>query len=371
MLIQVQDLGYTYVPGTPLARSALRGVTLDIRAGERIGIAGPSGSGKSTLVQLLAGLLEPTLGRVSLDGVLAHERSATARARRGRIGVAFQQPEDQIFEQTVVREVAFGPRNLGLDAAETAVRVRWALDLVGLVSTEMEERVPFTLSGGEMRRVALASILAMRPDVLILDEPTAGLDPRGRRDLLSRIHAWQAETGLTLIVVSHHLDELAQLVDRVLLLEGGRLVADGPTRQVLSDGRLLRSVGLDVPHSVALLEALQGGGWPVRTDHLLLAEAVAEIAEASRLRESPLPSPSGGGVGGGGPLPSPSGGGVGGGGPLPSPSGGGAPAAGGGGGGGGGPPPRLSPLPLGVGVAACEPTTARHVRIGRFNPAPT
>jgi energy-coupling factor transport system ATP-binding protein len=139
-----------------------------------------------------------------------------------------------------------------------------------------------------MRRVALASILAMRPDVLILDEPTAGLDPRGRRDLLSRIHAWQEETGLTLIVVSHHLDELAQLVDRVVLLEGGRLVADGPTRQVLSDGQLLRSTGLDVPQPVALLEALQQGMWPVRTDRLLLEEAVAEIDEASRLRELPL-----------------------------------------------------------------------------------
>jgi energy-coupling factor transport system ATP-binding protein len=300
MLIQVQNLSYTYAPGTPLERLALRGVTLTLDGGERVGIAGASGSGKSTLVQLLAGLLEPTSGQVSLDGVLAHERSAIARARRGRIGVAFQQPEDQIFEQTVFREVAFGPRNLGLDSAETAVRVRWALDLVGLALTAMEKRVPFTLSGGEMRRVALASILAMQPDVLILDEPTAGLDPRGRRDLLSRIHTWQAETGLTLIVVSHHLDELAQLVDRVVLLEGGRLVADGPTRQVLSDGQLLRSIGLDVPQPVALLEALQGGGWPVRTDRLLLEEAIAEIARASRLRESPLPSPSGGGVGGGG-----------------------------------------------------------------------
>jgi energy-coupling factor transport system ATP-binding protein len=288
MLIQVQNLSYTYAPGTPLERPALRGVTLTLDGGERVGIAGPTGSGKSTLVQLLAGLLEPTSGQVSLDGVLAHERSATARVRRGRMGVAFQQPEDQIFEQTVVREVAFGPRNLGLDAAETAVRVRWALDMVGLALTEVEERVPFTLSGGEMRRVALASILAMRPDVLILDEPTAGLDPRGRRDLLSRIHAWQEETGLTLIVVSHHLDELAQLVDRVVLLEGGRLVADGPTRQVLSDGQLLRSTGLDVPQPVALLEALQQGMWPVRTDRLLLEEAVAEIDEASRLRELPL-----------------------------------------------------------------------------------
>ncbi|GAB4545865.1 MAG: energy-coupling factor transporter ATPase [Anaerolineae bacterium] len=288
MLIQAQNLTYVYAPGTPLERLALRDVSLTLGDGERVGIAGPSGSGKSTLVQLLAGLLEPTSGQVTLDGVLAHERSSIARARRGRIGVAFQQPEDQLFEQTVFREVAFGPRNLGLSAAETASRVGWALEMVGLALPEVAERLPFTLSGGEMRRVALAGILAMQPEVLILDEPTAGLDPRGRRDLLSRVRAWQKETGLTLIVVSHHLDELAQLVDRVVLLEGGRLVADGPARQVLSDSRLLRSIGLDAPQAVALLEALQRKGWPVRADRLDLEEAITEIAQANRLGVSPL-----------------------------------------------------------------------------------
>ncbi len=283
MLIQVENLSYTYAPDTPLARSALGGVTLEIRAGERVGISGPSGSGKSTLVQLLAGLLEPSSGRVSLDGTAAHERAQSACAQRGRIGLAFQQPEDQIFESTVRREVGFGPRNLGLDADETAARVRWALEMVGLDSAAMEERVPFTLSGGEMRRVALAGILAMRPEVLILDEPTAGLDPQGRRDLLRRVRAWQEETGLTLIMVSHNLDELAQVVDRMLLLEGGRIVADGPTRHVLSDGELLRSTGLEVPQTVALLEALQQAGWQVRHDRLLPEEAIAEIEHARRL----------------------------------------------------------------------------------------
>jgi energy-coupling factor transport system ATP-binding protein len=152
----------------------------------------------------------------------------------------------------------------------------------------LEERVPFTLSGGEMRRVALAAILAMQPEVLILDEPTAGLDPRGRRDLLRRVRAWQEKTGLTLVVVSHNLDELAQLVDRVVLLEGGRLVADGPARELLSDARLLRSSGLDAPQAVALLEALRQGGWPVRTDRLLLDEVIAEIDAAARLRQVPV-----------------------------------------------------------------------------------
>jgi len=148
--------------------------------------------------------------------------------------------------------------------------------------------VPFTLSGGEMRRVALAGILAMQPEVLILDEPTAGLDPRGRRDLLRRVRAWQEKTGLTLVVVSHNLDELAQLVDRVVLLEGGCVVADGPTRELLSDARLLRSSGLDVPQAVALLEALRQEGWPVRMDRLLLDEAIAEIDAATKLRQVPV-----------------------------------------------------------------------------------
>jgi energy-coupling factor transport system ATP-binding protein len=283
VLIEVENLSYTYAPGTPLARAALREVSLEISTRERIGILGPTGSGKSTLVQHLAGLLEPGSGRVLLNGVAAHEHTAAARTQRQQVALAFQHPEDQIFEQTVFREVAFGPRNLRLDEAEVAARVRWALEMVGLEPAAVEGRVPFTLSGGEMRRVALAGILAMRPEVLILDEPTAGLDPRGRRELLARVRLWQEEAGLTLIVVSHNLEELALVVERVVLLEGGRVAADGPACRVLSDGQLLRSIGLDVPQPVALLQALQKAGWEVHTDRLLLEEAVAEIAQAREL----------------------------------------------------------------------------------------
>jgi len=276
--IWVENLSYTYALGTPLARSALREVNLEINPGERVGIVGPIGSGKSTLVQLLAGLLVPTAGQVWLDGVAAHERTATAQALRQRIGLAFQYPEEQIFERTVFREVAFGPRNLGLTEHEIIARVRWALEMVGL-DPSMEERTPFTLSGGEMRRVALASVLAMRPEVLILDEPTAGLDPRGRRELLAQMRAWQEATGLTLIMVSHNLDELARVVERAIVLKEGRVIADGPARQVLSASELLHSVGLDVPQPVALLEALRAAGWGVRTDRLLPEEAVAEVRD--------------------------------------------------------------------------------------------
>jgi energy-coupling factor transport system ATP-binding protein len=201
------------------------------------------------------------------------------------MGLAFQYPEDQIFEQTVFREVAFGPRNLGLDETEIAARARWALEMVGLEPAEVERRVPFTLSGGEMRRIALASILSMRPEVLILDEPTAGLDPRGRRELLGRVLEWHAQARMTLIVVSHNLDELAQMAERAVVLAAGRVVADGPVRQVLSDREHLRAAGLDVPQPVALLQALQEAGWVVRTDRLGPEEATNEIVQAWTLRE--------------------------------------------------------------------------------------
>ena len=280
MLIQVEGLQYTYSPGTPLARTALQGIDLAIEPGERVGLLGPTGSGKSTLVQLLTGLIAPTAGRVLLDGVAAQARTADGRARRRRVGLAFQYPESQIFEQTVFREVACGPRNLGLSEAQVADRVRWAMEMVGLDPTALSGRVPFTLSGGEMRRVGLAGVLAMRPEVLILDEPTAGLDPQGRRELLDRVRTWQAKTGLTLILISHNLDDLARLAERVIVLAEGQVAADGPARQVLSDGRLLRAAGLAPPQPVALLEALQAAGWAVRADRLILEEAVLEIGQA-------------------------------------------------------------------------------------------
>jgi energy-coupling factor transport system ATP-binding protein len=279
VLIRVEALSHTYVPGTSLARAALHEVSLEITPGERVGLVGRTGSGKSTLVQLVAGLLTPTSGQVLLDGVPAHERSVAARAARRRVGLAFQYPEDQIFEQTVAREVAFGPRNLGLAKDEVALRVRWALEMVGLDAV-MESRSPFTLSGGETRRVALASTLALRPEVLILDEPTAGMDPHGRRGLLARVRAWQKETGLTLILVSHDLEELSRVVERVIVLDQGHVAANGPAQQVLSDATALAVAGLDVPQSVTLLRALWKSGWDVRTDRLLPEEAVEEIANA-------------------------------------------------------------------------------------------
>jgi len=238
-------------------------------------------------VRHLAGLLEPTAGRVLLDGVVAHGRTSQARDRRRRMGLAFQYPESQFFAQTVFEEVAFGPRNLGLKEAAVGRRVHWALEMVGLNPAAVERRVPFTLSGGEMRRLALASILAMWPEVLILDEPMAGLDPQGRRSLLARILAWQEEAGRTLVIVSHYPGELARMVERVVLLQEGQVVADGPVRAVLSDDGLLRAAGLDAPPTVALLLALREAGWNVETDRLLPEEAVDEIVRVRGLVRGP------------------------------------------------------------------------------------
>jgi len=278
MLIVVDALSHVYAPGTPLAREALRDISLSIAPGERLGLAGPTGSGKSTLIQHLAGLLKPTSGQVLLNGVPASGRGSEARSRRRDVGIAFQYPEEQVFEPTVARDVAFGPRNLGLDRQEVDARVRWALSLVGLEPGQVLNRSPFGLSGGELRRVALAGVLALQPRVLILDEPTAGLDPCGRDALLERVDAWQRETDSTLVVVSHDLAALSLLVERVLILREGQMVDDGPSRSVLGDAARLASAGLEPPLTVALLHRLRAAGWDVARDQLRPTEAAAEIA---------------------------------------------------------------------------------------------
>ncbi|MGD2103704.1 MAG: energy-coupling factor transporter ATPase [Anaerolineae bacterium] len=293
MLIKVENLSHVYAAGSPLEQRALSNVSLQIAPGERIGVVGRTGSGKSTLMQHLAGLLKPTSGQVLLDGVPAHGRSSAARTRRGRLGIAFQYSEEQIFERTVFREIGFGPRNLGIRGRELSDRVNWALALVGLRPDALSARSPFTLSGGEMRRVALASVLAMRPDVLILDEPTAGLDPQGRGDLLDCVTAWREDSGHTLIMVSHDLETMPRLVDRVILLSDGKVMSDGPTRSVLGNTDSLEAAGMSPPASVALLQRLHGAGWAVQTDKLGPEEVAKEIAEAHSRHEA-TSDPAGG-----------------------------------------------------------------------------
>jgi energy-coupling factor transport system ATP-binding protein len=271
--IQIDGLSYTYAPGTPLAVTALSEVNLRVADGEFLGLIGHTGSGKSTLIQHLNGLIKPPPGKVIVDGIDLGARRTNLRAVRQRVGLVFQYPEHQIFEETVFDDIAFGPRNLRHSALEVEDRVREAMASVGLEYETLKDRSPLELSGGQLRRVAIAGVLAMRPKTLILDEPTAGLDPRGRDDILSRVVSLRTELGLTVILVSHHLEELAPLVDRLAVLDRGRVVLDGPPREVFTQGDLLRSIGLDVPAVTSLVHYLRAQGLPLEGEALSVEEA--------------------------------------------------------------------------------------------------
>lgn len=281
-LIQCQDVAHVYRRGTPMESVALRGVTLQVRAGEILGIIGPTGSGKSTLIQHFNGLLRPTSGTVRVGGADIWAPGADRRRVRQQIGLVFQFPEYQLFEETVRKDVAYGPRNLGVQAEEIPARVEAALLQVGLDPERFGERSPFTLSGGEMRRVALAGVLAMRPRVLVLDEPTAGLDPRGKEEFLERIEALHRQ-GLTMALVTHNMDEVARLAERVVVLHEGRLVAEGTPREIFERAEDLRRWRLGLPQAAQLVRGLRQRGVPV-AEALTLGEARVAILAALRGR---------------------------------------------------------------------------------------
>ena len=283
-MIRCEHLTHIYGRGTPLETQALTDVSLTIAAGEFVGIIGATGSGKSTLVQHFDGLLRPTAGHVYLDGSDIHARGADRRRLRQQVGLLFQYPEQQLFEETVSADVAFGPRNLGLDDDEVRVRVRRALTLVGLDPDRFGPRSPFELSGGEMRRAALAGVLSMEPRMLILDEPTAGLDPTGRREILGHVSRLHRERGLAVVLITHSMDAVARLAGRVLVLDRGRLVAEGGPREIFADAGRLQALGLGVPQMTLLAQRLRERGLPVRPDILTVAEARTAVLEALRVR---------------------------------------------------------------------------------------
>jgi len=285
-VIRCERLTHIYGRGTPLATPALTDVSLTIDAGEVVGVIGASGSGKSTLVQHFNGLLRPTSGRVLLDGVDVNGRRTDRRRIRQQVGLLFQYPEQQLFEENVFADVAFGPRNLGLSEEEVRARVHQALEQVGLPPARFASRSPFDLSGGEMRRAAIAGVLAMEPRMLILDEPTAGLDPQGRREILAHVGRLHSARGLTIVLITHSMDSVAQLCERLIVLDGGRLVADGPTRAVFADPASLAAVGLGVPQMTLLARRLRERGVPVRPDVLTVEEARAAILEALARRKN-------------------------------------------------------------------------------------
>lgn len=277
MQVDLEDVSFTYQSGTALAVEALRDVTMGVGQTDFVGIAGPTGSGKSTLVQHLNGLLIPTSGQVLVDGILSAR--VPTRQLRASVGLVFQFPENQLFEATVADDVAFGPRNLGCPGAETISRVDEALRMVGLDAETYGRRNPFELSGGEQRRVAIAGVLAMRPRILVLDEPTAGLDSVGRRDLTQRLRDLHYGEGIGIVVVSHALDEIAELVERLIIMREGRIVFDGRPRASFGRTELLSRAGLQPPQGVALLAALRRRGVIVdcdRTDADSVAQAIAQ-----------------------------------------------------------------------------------------------
>ena len=275
MPIQVEHLTHTYMTDSPFAATALEDVSLTIEDGELIGLLGHTGSGKTTLVQHLNGLLKPTSGKVVVDGLDITEKGVSLLEVRRRVGLVFQYPEYQLFEETVARDVAFGPKNLGLSEQEVDERVRYALQEVGLVYDEIAERSPFELSGGQMRRVAIAGVLAMRPGTLILDEPTAGLDPAGRRSILGMIRELHAAGGLTVVMVSHNMDDISSLATRLVVMSRGRMVLTGTPREVFQHRELLSSIGLGIPQAAELTQQLIAEGYPLPAD-LYTPEEVAE-----------------------------------------------------------------------------------------------
>ena len=277
MSIVIEHLNYVYMTGGPYETKALSDVNLTIHDGEFIGLIGHTGSGKSTLVQHLNGLIMPTSGRVLVDGMDLADKGTDRRAVRQRVGLVFQYPENQLFEETVEKDIAFGPKNLGLDDAEIDRRVRDAMRRVALDYDRLHERSVFELSGGQMRRVAIAGVLAMEPQVLVLDEPCAGLDPRGREEILGLINRLHEEAGPTIVMVSHSMDDVASLAERVIVMNHGELVMDGAPRDVFACGEELRGMGLDVPQAVQLADKLRERGFDIPEGIYRIEEIKAEI----------------------------------------------------------------------------------------------
>lgn len=257
MPIIVKNLKHIYSPGTPFEVKALDDVNLTINEGELIGIIGHTGSGKSTLIQHLNGLLKPTSGTIMIDNLTIGEKTTKLRDIRRKVGLVFQYPESQLFEETVELDVGFGPKNLGYDETNIIKKVKKSLEWVNLSFDEIKERSPFELSGGQMRRVAIAGVLAMEPKYLILDEPTAGLDPRSRDDILSKLKKLHQELGITIMLVSHSMDEIAELVDRIIVMDGGKVFLDGKPEQVFSKRDELVKIGLGVPPVTELMLKLK------------------------------------------------------------------------------------------------------------------
>lgn len=279
MAIILDHVGYVYEKGTAMETCALKDISLVIPDGQFIGLIGHTGSGKSTLVQLLNGLAQPVSGTIYYNGEDINEPGYNKKKLRSHVGLVFQYPEHQLFEADVFSDVCFGPRNMGLDRKESELRAYTALKQVGL-EDEYFYQSPFDLSGGQKRRVAIAGVLAMRPEVLILDEPTAGLDPRGRNEILDLIASLREATGMTVILVSHSMEDVAKYVERIIVMNGGSVMQDDEPRRVFVHYEELERIGLAAPQVTYIMQELKKRGVPVRTDAITIEEARDEILRA-------------------------------------------------------------------------------------------
>ena len=280
MSIRVEHLTHIYDKGLPTEQIALEDINFAVEDGQLLGVIGHTGSGKSTLLQHLNGLLKPDSGRVIVGDVDITAPGVSMVEIRKRIGLVFQYPEYQLFEETVAKDVAFGPKNLGLSEQEITERVKEAIELVGLDYEKIKDRSPFELSGGQKRRVAIAGVVAMRPEVLILDEPTAGLDPKAHHDVLDMVQEVHRRTGNIIILVSHNMADIARVSDKIIVIDSGHLVTTGTPQEVFSQKELLRSVGLDLPPITEFTETLREKGMALPSTILDTKEAALAIAKA-------------------------------------------------------------------------------------------
>jgi energy-coupling factor transport system ATP-binding protein len=285
MSIEIKELSHIYSQGSPFESIALDQITATIEKGSFTGLIGHTGSGKSTLIQHLNVLLRPTSGTVFLDGQDINDKSINPKHIRQKVGLVFQYPEHQLFEETVAKDVAFGPGNLGLAPDIIESRVREALGLVGMDYETFKDKSPFELSGGQMRRVAIAGVLAMEPTVLVLDEPTAGLDPKGRDDILRVIHSLHQNNHITVLLVSHSMEDIAKFVDKIMVMSKGKLVYYDVPEKVFSQAEMLEEIGLAVPQVTYLMRALKKMDPLVNQNVYTLEQAQAEIVEMMRRRQ--------------------------------------------------------------------------------------
>lgn len=277
MQIKLDNTSYIYNKGNKFEKRALDQINLEINQGEFIGLIGHTGSGKSTLVQHLNGLMLPTEGKVFIDGKDSSDKRVSKTEIRKKVGLVFQYPEYQLFEDTIYNDIAFGPKNIGCSEEEIEERVRWACEMTGVDFKEAKALSPFELSGGQKRRVAIAGVIAMKPKFLVLDEPTAGLDPIGREEILSEIHRLYKEENITVILISHSMEDVARLADRLLVMDNGRIIMDDKTREVFKRSQELKDIGLNIPQVTEFMNAFQAKGNEVREDIYTVEEAFLEI----------------------------------------------------------------------------------------------